>query len=111
MSCTKSFTSACIGIAIEHLLTMSSGLAWDEWSAAHGTSANDIDRLYFECEDTGECGYAYSWWTNELSRSGDVLNMYRAKGWGGQAIIVLQELDMVVVLTVAPIPRNHPSLR
>ncbi len=83
MSCSKSYVSACIGIAIEkgfikstdesifkylpdhqlynsegrenitieHLLTMTSGLAWNEWSDAHGTSANDIDRLYFECYD------------------------------------------------------------
>jgi CubicO group peptidase (beta-lactamase class C family) len=81
MSCTKSYTSACIGIAIEkgfiksvkqsvfeylpdyqvfnaggknkitieHLLTMTSGLQWNEWNAPHGTAANDIDRLYFEC--------------------------------------------------------------
>lgn len=81
MSCSKSYTSACIGIAIdkgyiggvrdrifdylpdhkayrnggrenitiEHLLTMTSGLEWNEWSTAHGTSANDIDRLIFEC--------------------------------------------------------------
>ncbi len=80
MSCTKSITSACIGIAvdqghinsvyqsifnylpdhqkfktdgremitIEHLLTMTSGLKWDEWSSAHGTTANDIDKLYFD---------------------------------------------------------------
>lgn len=38
-------------ITIEHLLTMTSGLAWDEWGDEHGTSANDIDRLYFECSD------------------------------------------------------------
>lgn len=81
MSCTKSFVSACIGIAldkgfiesvhqsifdflpnhqqyrsegrenitIEHLLTMTSGLQWDEWHADHATTANDIDRLYMEC--------------------------------------------------------------
>ena len=83
MSCAKSFTSACIGIAtekgfiksvnqsifeylpayldfntggknkitVEHLLTMTSGLQWNEWNAPHGTAANDIDRLYFECAD------------------------------------------------------------
>lgn len=82
MSCTKSASSAIIGIAVdqgymdvqvsiftylpdhrqyntngkdkitvEHLLTMTSGLEWDEWSAMHGTSANDIDRIYFKCQD------------------------------------------------------------
>jgi CubicO group peptidase (beta-lactamase class C family) len=87
MSTAKSFTSACIGIAIdrgfiesvhesifeylpdyqhlntggkdritiEHLLTMTSGLQWDEWGAPHGTSANDIDRLYLDCEDPVIC--------------------------------------------------------
>jgi len=81
MSCTKSFTSACIGIAIdkgyiksvhetvfnylpdhqsyktggkenitiEHLLTMTSGLNWDEWGA-HDPSSNDIDGLYSYCQ-------------------------------------------------------------
>ena len=94
MSCTKSYTSVCIGIAIdqgfikdvhqsifdylpnhqqfktdnreyitiEHLITMTSGLAWDEWSASHGTAANDIDRLYFECKDPIACVLEKSWW-------------------------------------------------
>ena len=94
MSCTKSITSACIGIAIdkgfiqsvnqsifdylpdhqnlkvnyreyitiEHLLTMTSGLAWDEWSVAHGSSANDIDSLWFDCKDTIRCVLDRPWW-------------------------------------------------
>jgi len=255
MSCAKSFTSACIGIAIdkgfiksadqkifdylpehqkfnnggkenitiEHLLTMTSGLSWNEWDAAHGTTANDIDRIYFECsddpikcvlerelqhppgevfnyngggmimlgeilrnssglnidefsrkylfgpqgidniqwfqydngayacdgsveltpramlklgvtylnngrwkgerllpavwtvksaetfnknkminipgEDSGKNGYGYSWWNNELSRKGEKIDVYRAGGWGGQAIMVFPELEMVVVFT------------
>jgi CubicO group peptidase (beta-lactamase class C family) len=93
MSCTKSFTSACIGIAIEkgfinnvhqsifdylpnhqhlktnnreyitieHLLTMTSGLVWDEWGAAHGTSANDIDMLYLDCDDPITCVLERPW--------------------------------------------------
>ena len=51
MSVTKSITSAIIGIAVEHLLTMTSGLEWDEWSGAHGTTANDIDVIYIECQE------------------------------------------------------------
>jgi CubicO group peptidase (beta-lactamase class C family) len=38
-------------ITVEHLLTMTSGLEWDEWSGAHGTTANSIDRIYIECLD------------------------------------------------------------
>lgn len=94
MSCTKSITSACIGIAIEkgfikdihqsifdylpnhqhlkvnnreyitieHLVTMTSGLAWDEWSASHGSSANDIDALWFDCKETISCVLDRPWW-------------------------------------------------
>ena len=94
MSVTKSFTSACIGIAIdkgfiksihqsifdylpnhqrlkvdnreyitiEHLVTMTLGLAWDEWSVAHGSSANDIDNLWFDCKETISCVLERPWW-------------------------------------------------
>lgn len=94
MSVTKSFTSACIGIAIdqgfiesvhqsifdylpdhqhlktdnreyitiEHLVTMTMGLAWDEWSVAHGSAVNDIDGLWFDCEETITCVLDRPWW-------------------------------------------------
>ncbi len=94
MSVSKSFTSACIGIAIdlgyiesvdqsifdylpdhqdmktdnreyitiEHLVTMTCGLAWNEWAAAHGSSANDIDMLYFDCDDPVRCVLDRPWW-------------------------------------------------
>ena len=94
MSCTKSFTSACIGIAIdngfiksvdqsifdflpnhqqlktnnknyitiEHLLTMTSGLAWDEWNAAHGGQlTNDYDHLYV-VDDQIKAVLEREWW-------------------------------------------------
>ena len=94
MSCTKSVTSACVGIAvkmgfidsvqqcifdylpeyqnlktnnreyitIEHLLTMTCGLAWDEWSASHGeNSSNDMDRVYF-ADDQINFVLERPWW-------------------------------------------------
>lgn len=86
-SVTKSITSTCIGIAIdhgyiesvhqsifdylpahrhlstggknkitiEHLLTMTSGLAWDEWSAPLSSQTNDIVGLWFNCDDQISC--------------------------------------------------------
>ncbi|MFW9800726.1 MAG: serine hydrolase domain-containing protein, partial [Candidatus Thorarchaeota archaeon] len=78
-SCTKSFTSALVGIAIqngyigdvsdrmidyfsnrtianldnrkqnitiEHLLTMTSGLEWDEWTVPYGRSGNDATDMF-----------------------------------------------------------------
>ena len=82
-SAAKSFTSACIGIAvdkgyienvhqsifdylpdhqhlkrdgkenitIEHLLTMTSGLAWPEWSAPYSSGANPIIGVWFQEKD------------------------------------------------------------
>lgn len=254
MSCTKSVTSAIIGIAVdqgyidvnksiftylpdhqqyktggkenitvEHLLTMTSGLDWDEWHAAHSTAANDIDRIYIECQDdplacilgkelvstpgthftynggnmiilgeilrnatgmnildygkkylfdplgidsvswyhfnngayacdgsikmtprdmlkigitflhdgvwnskriiskewveksktnyrgnsgiqvplddAGRCGYGYTWWTNEVHGPNGKVKLFQASGWGGQEIIVIPDLEMVVAFT------------
>lgn len=83
MSCTKSVTSACIGIAIkqgfiesanqsifdylpehahlkkggkeeitiEHLLTMTSGLRWKEWSAPYSSGENPCVGIWFQDRD------------------------------------------------------------
>lgn len=42
-------------ITIEHLLTMTSGLAWDEWSVPYSSPENDVIRLWFECDDQVAC--------------------------------------------------------
>lgn len=52
-------------------------------------------------EDLGKVGYSYTWWTKQFSYSGQQINSYLALGWGGQKIVILPELDMVVVFTGA----------
>jgi len=42
-------------ITIEHLLTMTSGLEWDEWASAYGSSNNDLIRLWTNCIDPIAC--------------------------------------------------------
>jgi CubicO group peptidase (beta-lactamase class C family) len=52
-------------------------------------------------EDLGKVGYAYTWWTKEFTYNSKNLNMYFALGWGGQKIIFLPELAMVIAFTGA----------
>jgi CubicO group peptidase (beta-lactamase class C family) len=49
-----------------------------------------------EYASTGAVGYSYGWWVlgGEYGRGA-----YAAWGWGGQKLIVMPELDMVVVFT------------
>lgn len=86
-SVSKSFTSICIGIAvdkgfiqsvnqsifdylpehqhlqtggkdkitIEHLLTMTSGIQWDEWNAPYTSLENDMGKMWFSCKNPIFC--------------------------------------------------------
>jgi len=42
-------------ITIEHLLTMTSGLKWDEWGTSYSDENNDVIALWFDCEDPIAC--------------------------------------------------------
>ena len=42
-------------ISIEHLLTMTSGLEWDEWGASNSDINNNLIRLWVDCDDQVAC--------------------------------------------------------
>ena len=70
-----------------------------EWVEKSSTVYKNNVGINLPIEDSGINAYGYTWWLSELNYHGKSLKMYRANGWGGQTIMVLPELDMVVVFT------------
>jgi len=44
-------------------------------------------------------GYGYQWWIERFRTDSRSFNSFYASGWGGQRILVIPELEMVIVLT------------
>lgn len=70
-----------------------------EWVEKSKKAFNNNTGIDIPIDDSGKNGYAYSWWTNEISFSGKKVKLFQAGGWGGQEIIVFPEYKMVVVFT------------
>jgi CubicO group peptidase (beta-lactamase class C family) len=70
-----------------------------EWVEKSKTIYKNNTGIRIPLEDTGKNGYGYTWWINEISHRNEKAKIFQASGWGGQEIIVVPELDMVVVFT------------
>lgn len=70
-----------------------------DWVEKSSTVYHNNYGIQLPIEDSGINGYGYTWWISELEHNGEKIKMFRANGWGGQTIMVLPELDMVVVFT------------
>ena len=71
----------------------------EQWVEKSAKPFNGNTRINIPGEDSGRMGYSYSWWTKQYAHLGNNINMYAASGFGGQHIMVLQELNTVVVFT------------
>ena len=54
-------------------------------------------------------GYGYQWWQLTYRVGSDAHEAFHADGWGGQRIIVLPSLDMVIVMTGGNYVTPEPS--
>ena len=71
----------------------------EHWVEKSRVNFGNNRRIKVPISDFGRMGYAYSWWTDELKSPRGTVNVYDASGWGGQHILVMEDLDMVVVFT------------
>jgi CubicO group peptidase (beta-lactamase class C family) len=73
----------------------------ENWVAKCMTPYPGNKNINIPGEDMGKVGYAYTWWTKNFTYNNNNISMYFAVGWGGQKIIALPGLDMVIVFTGA----------
>jgi CubicO group peptidase (beta-lactamase class C family) len=73
----------------------------EDWFSNCETSYSGNTGIKIPGEDLGELGYAYTWWTKSIDYKGKLIQWYSANGWGGQKIIIIPDLDMVMVFTGA----------
>jgi CubicO group peptidase (beta-lactamase class C family) len=71
----------------------------EAWVNLSQREFNNNRGINIPIDDSGRNGYAYSWWTNEISVSRTKVKLFQAGGWGGQEVIVFPDLNMVVVFT------------
>ena len=70
-----------------------------EWVEKSKTIYRGNSGIQVPLDDAGKCGYGYTWWINEADGPNGKVNLFQASGWGGQEIIVIPDLDLVVVFT------------
>ena len=57
------------------------------------------DEIFGGGELVSNCGYGYSWWQADMDVGGKTYFSTSAQGGGGQFIILIDELDLIVVAT------------
>ena len=75
---------------------------WQESQVVSPDWVNEATQRRVDLPDLGgPDGYGYHWWFQTFTVEGVMLDSFRADGWGGQLILMLPDLNMVVVFTGA----------
>ncbi len=87
-----------------------------KWQQNQIVTQNWIDQAIRQRVDLPDLGwadgYGYQWWFQTFTVNGVAFKTFRAEGWGGQLIIQVPDLNMVVVFTGANYTTSpFPSLR
>jgi CubicO group peptidase (beta-lactamase class C family) len=83
----------------------------EQWVKKSSTAFPGNQGINIPGENSGRNGYSYSWWLKPFFVSGKKINMYSAGGWGGQHIMVLPEVNMVVVFTGGNYTTKRPPFK
>ena len=69
----------------------------EEW-CSESTSIH-IDPNDFSTSYNWSDGYGFQWWQKDYTSGGETYQSYFASGWGGQNIIVIPRIEIVIVFT------------
>jgi CubicO group peptidase (beta-lactamase class C family) len=67
---------------------------WCDVSTAAFLNPNDYNNEFQWAN-----GYGFQWWQKTYSYNSKSYSLFFASGWGGQNIIIIPELDLVIVTT------------
>jgi len=73
----------------------------EEWIDKCATPYSGNTNIRVPGEDLGKTGYGYTWWNKSFKYKGKSIDWLFALGWGGQKIVIIPELDMVLAFTGA----------
>lgn len=71
----------------------------EQWIEKCSTPYSANTNIFIPGHFSGSHGYAYSWWLKSYKKAGKEYKMFHAVGWGGQDLIIIPKLNMVVVFT------------
>ena len=57
------------------------------------------DEIYGDGKDVSNQGYGYYWWSSDLQYKGKKYASVSAQGGGGMYIMLIEELDLIIVIT------------